>query len=505
VSGPSPKVYDQDSEDLLRWLLKQHARKLLMKVEERDKKQRVYYDEPMTLTVKAPSPDPRKAETFTVPVLDLVDGELVPRMKKRFNYETISHTDEHGEIHDAKKKAVKFRVVNCCRNRIAKGVDPEVWYSKKSERASLHKVQQCGSVWTCPTCSRKINLKRQDAIAKAYELILVKPDDKLDPNARSGDAMLITFTVKHGRNDALEATLDGLKAADRYMQQQRAFRQWMSVHATGFIGTITATEMNYGQSNGWHPHLHTLWFFDRKLSEIEIEFFRASLFEAWSKACVANGFEPPQPFTPDQAMDLNRVAGRGLGVDVRRALSVQEYLTKTGIIKKEESRMSTTEERQGRKWSVEREMASSHAKKAKRAGRSPFQLLSDSMDGDQHAGILFQEYAYATLGKRQLRFSPKLCKYLEKLGYKDHLQSDEELAAELSESDSDLLGQLSEVDFDTLCNADKMGEQNPFGQFLFICKNGGFDAAIRWITDIRKNPLRKSGKKPRRDPAKKSP
>lgn len=499
MSGTPPKVYDQDSEDLQRWLLKQHARKLLMKVEERDKKQRVYYDEPMTVTVKAPSPDPRKAETFTVPLLDLVDGELVPRMKKRFNYETITRTDAEGEIHDVKKNAVKFRVVNCCRNRISKGVDPEVWYSKKSERASLHKVQQCGSVWTCPTCSRKINLKRQDAIAKAYELIIVKPDDQLDSDAQAGDALLITFTVKHGRNDSLESTLEGLKAADRYMQQQRSHRTWMAKNASGFIGTITATEMTHGQANGWHPHLHTLWFFDRRLSEFEIELFRSSLFAEWEKACGANGFEPPHAFTPEQAKALNRKAGRGLGVDVRRALSAQQYLTKAGIT---DLRMSTTEERQARKWSVEREMASSHAKKAKKFGRTPFQLLSDSLDGDQLAGILFQEYAHATLGKRQLRFSPKLCKYLEKLGYKDHLQSDEELAAELSESDSDLLGQLSEVDFDTLCNADKLGEQNPFGQFLFICKNGGFDAAIRWLGQIRKNPLRKSGKKPKREPAK---
>ena len=494
------KAYDQDTEDLLRWQLKQHARKLLMKVGYRQKKVRVFYEAYVELDGAYRSIEEQR--------------DLNPLVEK-YRYDPVMIQGEDGEA-SAIKRAVKYRVVNCTRSRINKTTQPEVWYSNKSQRASFHKLQVCGSVWTCPTCSRKINMKRQGQIAKAYELVLDGPsstDNSTDTRKHKGDAILITFTVKHGRDDQLHDTLPAMKEAFRKMQQDWSYREWMKTFTlkkgekkvegrTYYLGNIIATEVTYG-SNGWHPHSHQLWFFDRKLSEDEIETFRSTLFKAWKKAVGMAGFAEPGEFTPEQVAEKTyRRAGRGLGVDVRRALSAQEYLTKAGILKKGEE--ASQEARKNRKWTIEREMASSHTKKAKRKGKTAFELLESSMDGNIHHGLLFQEFADATLGIGQLKFSPTLNKYLSQFGFKDQMKSNEELAAELAEDASDPLGKLTDSEFETLCEADKMGESNPFGKFLHTCKHDGFDAAISWLNGLRKDPFNKEGKK-RAKPERKKP
>lgn len=448
-TAAKPSGYDQDSEDLGRWLLKQHARKLLMKPVYRQKKVREHYIEMRGLL--APSPDIEQAEVFKVP-------------HERYRYVPVMLKGEDGPA-SAIKRAAKFRVINCCRDKIGKDVMPEVWYSRRSERASFHKVQLCGSVWTCPTCSRKINIKRQSHIRAAYELVInnapqVHTEDLFDP-VHNADALLITFTIKHGRGDHLAPLLAALKEADRAMQQLHPYRRLVKRDLTGYIGRIASTEITYGD-NGWHPHSHQLWFFDRRLTGEEMEIFRSVLFKCWTTACVGKGLPAPLEYGPD---------GRCLGVDVRRALTAEEYMTKTGVIQE--------------KWTVEREMASSHAKKGKKAGKSPFQLLYDSSQGEERAGDLFRVYADATRGRHQLEFSHSLRKYLEELDYKAHLETDEELAGQLEEDDSSVLGRLTDDDFNTMCNADD--KDNAFGKVLYLCKHEGFEAATAWLSKLRKS------------------
>lgn len=469
MTAAGTKTYDQDSEDLGRWLLKQQARKTLMKVELRQKKVREFYAG--TKSVLGPTPD-------------IKDGLFVDIPAQRYRYVPVINESKYGPSSEL-KRAAKYRVINCCRNKIGKSVDPEVWYSQKSSRASLHKVQLCGSVWTCPTCSRKINIKRQAAIAKAYELILDKAPMVTDldgAQVRQGDAIMVTFTVRHGAGDELAHLLGAMKSADRRMQQLRPYRA-LTGKDSGYIGRIAATEITHGAS-GWHPHSHQLWFFGKHLSDVEIECIRAILFQQWKLACVANGLPEPLEFAPDQA--TGRVAGRGLGVDVRRALTAAEYMTKTGTLKKEGDVPT-------RKWSAEKELASTHVKRARKAGRSPFQLLFDSGEGDEKAGNLFRIYAEATLGRHQLEFSKGLRKYLEGLDYKEHLISDEDLAMSLEEDNSKLLGAIDEHDFEILTSAEEYGETNPFGRLLYICKHEGFDAAMRWLRDLRRRPRSAKG------------
>lgn len=436
-------AYDPDAVELERWLLKAAARRLLYRVEDRQK---------------------RKKRAL----VDDFGNEITKLAPVRSHPGDFGVTDEH-------KKAAVFRVINCTRDRISSKALPEIWQAKETHRCSFHKLVACGSVWTCPTCSRRINLARRDQIATAYNLFIDSkaPVNPANPAIKNADALLITFTIKHGIGDDAGELFSKLKEADRrFLQKSYAYKKLVGYTRTikgervkvqsplSYLGRISTSEITHGE-HGWHPHLHQLWFFDRRLSDREIKKIREELFQAWRESCLAAGLPAP----------LEKLVIRGqtkyVGVDVRRALSAEEYMSKFGV---------------ERSWGTENEMASSHVKTSAK-GRSPFQLLHDYAQGCEASGKLFKVYAYATQGKHQVEFSKGLRKRLEELGIKDLLDaSDEELASTLEEN-SQLLGQLTDADFQALNQVEKLGIEG-HGTLLAMCKAAGFDTAIGWLRSL---------------------
>lgn len=447
-------VYDQDAADLERWMLQGYARRALWSFEDRDARRRVHFTEVV------PASDVQTKRLYWVAVAERYRLELEP-------VPAYTRLQDRAMIGAVQKRAPVYRVVNCSREKIGNRVAPEIWYSKESDRASFHKVAVCGSVWTCPICSRRINLGRQREIAAAYDLF-VGSKGRLRPGVRNGDAMLVTLTLRHGVGDDLETLLDGLKLADRNGQKSYGYKRLVGYRRTvnkvrvsvpsevAYVGRISATELTYGK-NGWHPHLHQLWFFDRRLGADEVERIRADLFAAWRAACMKVGLPAPLEFSK---------GGRALGVDVRRAMSAEEYLTKFA---------------HERQWAPEREMASQHTKKA-RGGRTAFQLLADYAQGDREAGALFRTFAGATLGRHQLQWSRGLLERLRELGYDDVLASDEELAAGRDEGAS-LLGELGDAEWTALVEASRYGIE-AHGTTLAVAKRSGFAAAVEFLRGL---------------------
>lgn len=437
--------YDPTAQLLERWLMKKQARKLLMVIEERQKRTKVLY----TKVAPLPHPDP----SF-IKLIAIGQGFRFEDAPNRINKKT-------KEVIKETKKSAVYRVINCGRDKIDHRTEVEIWKSKETDSCTFHKVQVCGSVWTCPTCSAKINLQRQKQIQACYDVFSTLP---------SSDCMMVTLTIRHGYSDQLKDTLEKMKEAFRLLQQTSAYKKIAGHTITrqknkqkilievpsefDFAGRISATEMTYGKS-GWHPHFHQLWFFNRKITPQEIDKLRSMIFAAWESACVAVGLAAPLEFHK----------GKALGVDVRRAWSAAEYLSKFG---------------NERQWGPEKEMASAHAKKAKLSGRTPFQILFDSMQGDAKSGLLFQDYAAATIGKHQLEFSKNLRARLRDMGVFDLDQSDEDISYNLQD-DSDRLGMLSDSEFTALAALPSSYPVEPFSTVLSICRQSGFQACRDFI------------------------
>lgn len=276
----------------------------------------------------------------------------------------------------------------------------EVWYSPRAERSHFKGLAVCGSVWHDPVCASKITERRREELAKGI-------------GKWKGSIFMGTFTLQHTRDDRLVELRDYLKDAYRGVKSGKwwiGFERRFSV-----VGSVNGFESTVSRFNGWHPHLHVLFFSETSPDELDTEKAEAELSRKFSAILEKRG----------------RYVSGVYGVRVESAVDAQSDGDQA--LKKYIS-----------KWGLDSELAKSPVKNARRENGiehfSPFQLLEVYASGKKWAGGLFQEYAKAMKGARQLRYSPGL---RELLGLDAEEQSDEELAQEIVDIGDKLLAALS--------------------------------------------------------------
>ena len=133
-------------------------------------------------------------------------------------------------------------------------------------------VVTCGSPWSCLRCSYKIRAKRARHIAHAVGAHI----------AQGGGVLFGTFTMSHDRGEELDNLWTILSQGWAYMTSGR---QWVDFRNDfGLVGWVKSVEVTHG-ANGWHPHIHVLFFVDRPMNDFDREHeyraFRASLRNRW--------------------------------------------------------------------------------------------------------------------------------------------------------------------------------------------------------------------------------
>jgi hypothetical protein len=228
-------------------------------------------------------------------------------------------------------------------------------------------IARCGSPWACPLCAPVVRERRAQEIDRGLRAHLES----------GGGAEFVTMTVRHSRRDDLAGRLAVVSQALRWCLHGRPWERRRA--ALGYLGAIRSIEVTWGESNGWHPHLHAVLCFAKPLTAGERADLAEWLYGRWSGVCEARG--------------LGTVT-RARGVDVRpvtAAGGLSEYLTKLDG-----------------GWSAGLELARSDVKKS--AGRfTPMQLLAELAEtGDVQMRSLWIEYEEATRGKRAIVWSPGL-------------------------------------------------------------------------------------------------
>lgn len=251
-------------------------------------------------------------------------------------------------------------------------------------RAHFSGVQHCGNVWTCPVCSGYVRHQRAEEIAEGA---------RIHTEAGGGLAM-VTFTVCHDRSMGLRDSFDVLRDAYSSMAATRAFKSWRA--KTGYIGNVMAQEVTFGK-NGWHPHRHSLFFFDSPVDADRAAEMEGELFSMWSRA-------------------VERVGGHAVSreaFDVRPVLRGESTLA--GYITKVERGID----------GIGKEIAISDVKTGRIVGSiAPLQLLDvESPEAER----LWDEYADVTRGRSAIRWSRGL---RARLGMGKE-RTDEEIANEL--------------------------------------------------------------------------
>ncbi len=334
-------------------------------------------------------------------------------------------------LNDVGRPVPVYRVCDCLRNK-ASGVNGvSVVGSSLSESARFSGLQTCGSVWHCPVCSARISEVRRKQISEMVDIW-----------QKSGKGVIfITNTIRHDRNDDLRLMLSNLLDLvwNRYINHWTYKKLRKSL---GYIGRVRSIEVTHGQ-NGWHPHIHEIWLIEKDLTIAELKKVQSKLFKVWNVTLCNAGMAP---------------VSAARGVTVQNGSKAADYISKFG---------------HEPKWDIGRELTQSHSKKASGKGRTPFDLLRDSVQGDLDASRLFKEYAVAFAGKRQLYFST---------GLKDFFLLDYRTDDEIASSATYDTTQLAFIDSDSWRLVLGYGSRPVV---LLLARSGGNEAVQEYVQTLK--------------------
>lgn len=296
------------------------------------------------------------------------------------------------------------RTAGCLRRRVAGASHVAVKWSAHRAKASYGNLQVCGRVWKCPICASKISEHRRKELVTLVER-----------HTEEGKALLVTRTFPHKASHQLGELQAKLSKAEVLFRSGEPWKRL--VKRFGIVGTVRAVETTLGV-NGWHPHIHEIILVSGDVNHAEM---KAAVLERWQSACTRAGLDLPS---------------EEHGVDVRDGEHAARYASK---------------------WGIESELTKWHIKKSK-GGLSPFDLLRIALHSDdprqvKAARALWEEYALATAGKRQLVWSKGL-----RDAYNIGQELTDEEAAEGEEPDAQVLGMLTIGQWSAICKANKRGE-----------------------------------------------
>lgn len=435
ITDGGPMLSDLDVADSrfsLRWMLFHHARDVL----------RPFWEwRPEFMDWPKPFAAPYCHELQDEPpqALSFPRGPVSLKLKAKRSAPVLGR--DFSPIGQVDREPV-FRVLTC---HGSLGGEVEVWRDGgKKGRALFHNVVKCADFWRCPICSHRITMGRRREIADIYNQVAGRGE---------GVAYLVTFTVPHQRADRLEDLLrQMLYARDRLADgawgkslTRPAGKTKKTAYRLGdiFVGRMRTLEITWSSANGWHPHIHEMWVFDR-----EVPADRRSLFDrlpdAWADCC--------------EDWWLRRPGANG--VDMRRMYGNAEYLSKFGGEK--------------RNWGAEYELAAGHGK-TRTVG--PWTLLENSLYGDEVSRAAFIEYAFAlrAVSPSSVHVGGRLAYAIKQLGLT--ASDDTQLAARLG-SDAELLATLSSSEFR------QIAQHKALDVFLRLVESAGHEAALQWVKGL---------------------
>lgn len=278
-----------------------------------------------------------------------------------------------------------------------------VTVARRGSRAHYSGLQTCGSVWSCPVCSARIQAARADELLDAVERA----------HAQGLSVALLTLTMRHRKTDRLRSLWDALSRAwQAALTTDRSVRN--AREAVGLVGWVRRVESTVGK-HGWHLHVHALLFYEdgARLPEL-----REAIWKGWLRRLTTLGLD---------AVKEHGIVLRELDLEQARE-QISGYLNK-----------ATYEQAAG---SAARELAGQIGKSGRNGNRAPFDVLADVLEVGLSSDLaIWSEWERTSKGRRALTWSK---------GIRSRLLSgveptDEEIAAD---SDGDQFD-VAEVDGST--------------------------------------------------------
>ena len=154
-------------------------------------------------------------------------------------------------------------------------------------KASYRGLLTCGWVWGCSCCNSKIMFKRHQEILEAVKENL----------SRGGTHYAETLTIPHSPDDSLEELMAIQQIAFGIFNKSNKVRS--ARKAVGYLGYNKTLEIVHSPDTGWHPHIVLLHFAENKLSDSQMQFWKAVMLSEWQRAVQVAGWRIPSEFGYD--------------------------------------------------------------------------------------------------------------------------------------------------------------------------------------------------------------
>lgn len=273
--------------------------------------------------------------------------------------------------------------------------------ARKSERtAGFGGLATCGSPWACPVCSGRIAPVRAADIQAATAAW----------HKKGRRLVFLTLTMRHNAGQSLEMLWDALTSAwgrvtsgELWVEDQKLYGSKIprtvksgknkgAVVTENRIGFTRVVEVTHG-AKGWHVHIHALLFVKDGITDDDVKNLADRMFGRWLPALTDAGLTAP---SYENGIDVKLVR-RGDSHQLGDYFAKTQYVGRVGV--------------DGAGW----EVAGGAGKTARKANRTPFQILADIEAGLETLFAdmrLWHEWERVSKGRRQLTWSAGLRDFL---------------------------------------------------------------------------------------------
>lgn len=154
-------------------------------------------------------------------------------------------------------------------------------------KANYRGLLTCGWVWGCSCCNSKILFKRHLEVLEAVKANV----------SRGGAHYAETFTIPHSTDDSLEDLMAIQQIAFGNFNKSNKVRS--ARKAVGYLGYNKTLEIVHNPATGWHPHIVLMHFAEKKLSDSQMQLWKAVMLAEWQRAVESAGGRTPSEYGYD--------------------------------------------------------------------------------------------------------------------------------------------------------------------------------------------------------------
>lgn len=147
----------------------------------------------------------------------------------------------------ALKHRPNSRLSVCMKTRTDEFV--QLHYNDENQHAHYRGLMRCDKYWECPVCSSRYTSRQAEDVRKAYA-------HAVDVNG--WHVAMVTYTMSHRKFDKLAENIAVMRESRRSMRSGGWWQRFKDDF--GYEGCISAMEVTYGFTSGWHVHVHELMF-----------------------------------------------------------------------------------------------------------------------------------------------------------------------------------------------------------------------------------------------------